>query len=853
MAKGKSSAPSTQSSTPTWNGQWNASAAYIASMYWPSTPTSSGWGSSSGWWGSLPAWFTSQWQYDKYYSGLSASDKAKLWAGWYTASGLQPKPSSNYVAGNKKSYDITNTGNGFSFTSQWPSGWTKTFATEALAKAEIDKYNAAPWVSTVTTPTSIENGYGKLAPADQTERNKKAMEDIAKSWLTIEQYLKEQQWRDTASPEDQKKTTDEMHRLMSEDVLGNATAKDAIELQNKTNEEIAFAKEQHNRQLQIDRLTDANNGIARSENLDKATQQLDALKQSIAYMGTMGMPWVSSTHLDAISKQMDSAQTTYNRLVQTQNNQKAAEAMGNEYNAKAFEKSITDLQYALSQQIGEATQNAINMLQANGNEIDTIEELNTVKGTMMQELDKAVANIAISNATQRKQIVDSYNTNIAKWELWAKNALVVNEQVSKATGFYVDGNGNPMVDWAGNSIKFQPEISSAYDASSWTLIQYDDQGNFKVTQVTAGKWQDITISDRLSIMKYLDEWWDPALAQSILWIDLWFTAESPTSTYTLPSYTPVSKAQWETAFSKVLAESNGSVWGQCWSRVNDYLESMGVGRLYKDPIQQKESIINSQIATKGSVAVIDTWSQYGHVGIVVSENADGSINVKDSNYAWDEKVWVHTFKKSSIKWYFNPMLSSSTATTATPQTTWDMKGYYDPALTGYYEKFIKATLTSADYAALKKLGKSNLEVKQEAQVYKQVGKSEVIQTMKEMKAAAERLKKVDWWFVQSLWGIRWTWTRTDARAMQLLKNRLTLQNFLDIKNKGWTFGAMSDSERDIVGRSATDLGFDLPQAAYQQKLDDMIAIFNKNIPEDQRWETVTNTDIVNPADPLWIF
>jgi len=40
---------------------------------------------------------------------------------------------------------------------------------------------------------------------------------------------------------------------------------------------------------------------------------------------------------------------------------------------------MTDLQYALKQQVGDATQNAINTLQANGNEIDTMDELNIVR------------------------------------------------------------------------------------------------------------------------------------------------------------------------------------------------------------------------------------------------------------------------------------------------------------------------------------------------------------------------------------------------------------------------------------------------------------------------------------------
>ena len=90
------------------------------------------------------------------------------------------------------------------------------------------------------------------------------------------------------------------------------------------------------------------------------------------------------------------------------------EAIGVEYSAANFTKKITDLQYALSQQVSAATQNAINTLTMNGNNIDTMDELQQVKGTMMQELGKSVANIAVSNQRQRQFIIDQYNTEIQK-------------------------------------------------------------------------------------------------------------------------------------------------------------------------------------------------------------------------------------------------------------------------------------------------------------------------------------------------------------------------------------------------------------------------------------------------------
>lgn len=73
-------------------------------------------------------------------------------------------------------------------------------------------------------------------------------------------------------------------------MIGNAETKAQIEATVQAKKEEDFAKEQQARQVEVDRLTNANAGIQRSEDLDKAQKNLDAIKQSVAYMGTMGMP-----------------------------------------------------------------------------------------------------------------------------------------------------------------------------------------------------------------------------------------------------------------------------------------------------------------------------------------------------------------------------------------------------------------------------------------------------------------------------------------------------------------------------------------------------------------------------------
>lgn len=78
---------------------------------------------------------------------------------------------------------------------------------------------------------------------------------------------------------------------------------------------------------------------------------------------------------------------------------------------------------------------------------------------------------------------------------------------------------------------------------------------------------------------------------------------------------------------------DGTEGGQCGSYVNDYLETMGLSRFFKDPISQKAGLANSTEAKVGSVIVMDspTSPEYGHVGIVTAIDKNGVMTVKQSN------------------------------------------------------------------------------------------------------------------------------------------------------------------------------------------------------------------------------
>lgn len=164
------------------------------------------------------------------------------------------------------------------------------------------------------------------------------------------------------------------------------------------------------------------------------------------------------------------------------------------------------------------------------------------------------------------------------------------------------------------------------------------------------------------------------------------------TTYQWPDYTPVSSEKVQSALKQLNAQWDGSKWGQCWYFVNNYLESLGIGRLFTDPISAKKAVVNSSTPSIGSVAVIDRTNspnasqaqkKYGHVGVVVGINKDGSVLVKQSNKAGEEKVFTLTYRADQVYWYFDP-------------TKWGNSNLTSSDIISYNDKTLNRKLSTQD-------------------------------------------------------------------------------------------------------------------------------------------------------------
>lgn len=175
-------------------------------------------------------------------------------------------------------------------------------------------------------------------------------------------------------------------------------------------------------------------------------------------------------------------------------------------------------------------------------------------------------------------------------------------------------------------------------------------------------------------------WYDPtAWQQSWVWVDNgdWTSSlkiswvgkvpDNLSRTQRVQEYTNIYNQVWEdvAGFSIALAQaiSNGTTTWQCWAFANDYLKSLWITNWFTDYLDEKMTKINQDYPTLWSVAIMDfwvkdkNWRPYWHVWIVSWINADWSVVITDSNWAWDEKKLTHTLSANDmkyVKWYYNP-------------------------------------------------------------------------------------------------------------------------------------------------------------------------------------------------------
>ena len=319
--------------------------------------------------------------------------------------------------------------------------------------------------------------------------------------------------------------------------------------------------------------------------------------------------------------------------------------------------------------------------------------------------------------------------------------------------------------------------------------------------------------------------------KSPIWDLYWDAGTWSNGMYNFSDYTPMSSSELESKLNSFESDHPvNSKWGQCWAFVNDYLQSLGLWRLYTDPIDKKLAVTNSDTPVVWGIAVMSSekYPQYWHTAIIkdIKEVQDGKTMVQllESNRWDDEKVHTRWVSTDKILWVFDPTKQTNKNNASSVA--------YDPNMTGAYNQFLNDSVVSRQKDLAKQYGKTYDQFRAEAEAY---AEDRDANAMKPIVDAIDYILSLDslpstWDRAIASW--EWSWAKyykavVDpsiakwASKHNLIYNTVWMDKFLWLKSKGATFWALSDSEREAIYRAATDLDPTLWEEDYREALSNL--------------------------------
>lgn len=492
-------------------------------------------------------------------------------------------------------------------------------------------------------------------------------------------------------------TTEQKLQYEQEWLQNDQLNKDLLEAsktveQAQANKDYLSAQEQN--RLQREWLQVQNAEIASSQRIKQAGQNLDNLRQNIAYIGNMWRPAKSMVQLEAMKNQVSIAEQTFRELVQVEDNLKTIQKLWVEYNAAAFEKTMSDLQDQLDTQVSTVLQWVITDFNKEAQGIDTMDELNALREKWLDTADTSLETITNRNYLERQNRIEQFQQIIADKKLSIQNANTLNKDMSTALWYYVNGNWEAIISaTTGKPIPtpVEPPIEPVFDMklgklitfATWpdwqivaTVDQVIDQPQFSAqviqSMITAVQRGTMTTAQALEVLP-------PDAQQQFLWqvwsivpqVDtkapniqkIWVDADG-NDLYgyydvNTQSVVPVSWwtwAVWSGLASLIVQNDPQSIvdfsvqnrkWRtnlQCGELANDYLFKI----TWKNPTWSNRFMdsYSSKLTAVQSLGVSNTpvvWWLFvsnplnnwtWHVGIVQSYNPDGSVTVLEANASW---------------------------------------------------------------------------------------------------------------------------------------------------------------------------------------------------------------------------
>lgn len=585
--------------------------------------------------------------------------------------------------------------------------------------------------------------------------------------------------------------------------------------------------------------------IQAEQTLRNAEESYNNLKQNWQYLGNMWMPGTSSTKIQAIWDAISEAKTTLGEVKRLTQLSLDAQEKQWEGQVLQYNQQIDNLMYDLKWKIWQEAVDALSKYTAAELEwkLDTIDGITAFRKEILDELDSNLSWITSASLTQMQMINQEYQDIANKMYDYVQNANKVNTEMSSVKGYYVDGNGNPILNNQGQPIQVPQNapMEPVFDKETGRLITFglDENGNIvaSVQQVYQGNGtatqsaivsmleQGVSVQD---ILKYVP-WVDLKTVQDLAEI-VQPLVKSDYSQYNWrwPKYNAVDE---ETTRAALLEMPTSGVGGWCWAYVNQYLQKMWFPPSFiQDSLQSKLDIRNSDTPKVGDVVVFDynhitpeTWENNGHVGIV-KDIKDWKIIVQDSNFDGDRKIKIREvdMNSKSIMGYFDPTKSIDAYNEDAAKYVYEEKGLneygYKDIDTTNYDHWLKdgdKYFSNADKERIAKEYGSFENFKESAKKYQKKLDSEVSDASQEFLKTLYKLEWMTaWQFTQAKkapqWMTSWWLSSGGNRRSEIwyITANDTLNNLINKKQQGATFGSLSEWELWILQNAASKIAGD---------------------------------------------
>jgi len=369
---------------------------------------------------------------------------------------------------------------------------------------------------------------------------------------------------------------------------------------------------------------------------------------------------------------------------------------------------------------------------------------------------------------------------------------------------------------------------------------------------------------------------------------------------------------YNTLWTFLLDKKDWNKGWQCGKFVNDYLVHIwmtdNANRYYDNSLATKLNSVNSQVPREWSIAVYDygkkssDWVNYGHVAIVTKVYEDWSYDVVDSNFGSDEKIQTRRHlnpQSSSLKGFFDPSqppawmnvsmanmdtqsgtflnLNVSTQNTPTTSYLWQKfwtdidwnSDWYIKSLSKDYESYLdkgKDAITDGQRKALKEdywIDEKDFRLMAQNYSKTEWKRSWVEQASKALESAIKLYDMIETWktlwikdnpqgWLIDLWlaYIPFTDAGETKAEYKTLMSRLQLNELFNAKNNWASFGAMSDSEWDILWNASTNLKWNSSSKTFKNNLENIIKSLNDAVVQ-WWWTLPKNFEWSNAAQIVW--